>query len=72
MTTDEVKEQLRRHPTQSVPWTGEVLAGMSRQGSYLAAQRGELGVPVISVGGRRRVSSVAIMRALGLDDEKAA
>jgi hypothetical protein len=49
-----------------VPTAGMALANMSRNGSYEAARRGALGVPVIEVGGKKRVPSIAVLRALGL------
>ncbi len=45
------------------------LFGIGRDGAYEAAKRGELcaGVPVLRVGGRYRVPTVAVERVLGID-----
>ena len=45
---------MRKHITIDVPCAGEILADLSRGGSYEAAKRGE--IDVITVGARKRVS----------------
>jgi hypothetical protein len=72
MSWKEILTELKENPTVSVPTAGRALADLSRNGSYEAARRGALGVPVIDVGGKRRVPSIAVLRALGLEDGKPA
>ncbi len=67
MTWKEILAELRNQPTVSVPTAGQALAGLSRNSSYEAAKTGKLGVPVIEVGGRKRVPSAAVLRQLGID-----
>lgn len=69
MSIKEILEELRSKPSVSVPTAGAVLAGLSKNASYIAAREGRLGVPVYEVGGRRRVPSIAILRQLGLDGD---
>ena len=52
----------RERPTLSIPETGEVL-GLSRQGAYDAARRGDF--KVIRIGRRLVVPVVALRRLLG-------
>jgi hypothetical protein len=61
--------ELKSQPTVSVPTAGRALGDLSRNGSYEAARRGALGVPVIEVGGKKRVASVAVLRVLGLVED---
>jgi hypothetical protein len=61
--------ELKSQPTVSVPTAGKALGDLSRNGSYEAARRGALGVPVIEVGGKKRVASVAVLRVLGLVED---
>jgi hypothetical protein len=69
MTMREMLAELRSKPSVSVPFAGKVLGDLSKNASYEAANRGELGVPVYSVGGKKRVASTAVLRKLGLADE---
>jgi hypothetical protein len=69
MTMREILAELRSNPTISVPAAGKVLGDLNRNSSYDAANKGTLGVPVIEVGGKKRVPSIAVLRKLGLADE---
>jgi hypothetical protein len=71
MSLDEVLAELRKHATVDVPTAGWALGKLSRNSSYLAAANGTLGVPVFNVGGKKRVASVAVLRALGLAESVA-
>lgn len=66
---DEIVAELRSKPSVSVPVAGKALGNLSKNASYDAASKGTLGVPVIAVGGKKRVPSIAVLRALGLADE---
>ena len=68
----ELIEKLKAEPTVSVPEAGKALADLSRNGSYQAAREGKLGVRVLEIGGRRRVPSIEVLRALGLEKAGAA
>jgi hypothetical protein len=68
MSWIEILAELKSRPTVSVPIAGKVLGDLSRNGSYEAARTGKLGVPVIEVGGKKRVSSIVVLRLLGLAD----
>jgi predicted subunit of tRNA(5-methylaminomethyl-2-thiouridylate) methyltransferase len=46
-----------------------VLGEMSKNASYDAAVGHRLGVEVLEVGGKKRCSSIAILRKLGYDNE---
>lgn len=48
--------------TLDVPTAGRLYFGLSQNGSYLAAQRGE--IPTIRIGGRLRVPIMALERML--------
>jgi len=67
-SVQEILAELRSRPSVSVPVAGAALAGLSKNASYDAAARGELGVPVFSVGRSKRVPSIAVLRQLGLAD----
>jgi len=67
MTWKEILAELRNQPTVSVPIAGQALAGLSRNSAYEAAKTGKLGVPVLEIGGRKRVPSVAVLRQLGIE-----
>jgi hypothetical protein len=56
--------------TMTVPEAGKKYFGLSRNGSYAAADRGEL--PVIKIGRLLRVPVRAMERMLELASEKAA
>ena len=68
MTVKEILTKLRTSPTVSVPEAGKVLADLSWNGSYDAARKGTLGVPVFDVGGLKRVASIDVLRRIGLAD----
>ncbi len=57
--------QLKSRATVSVPEAGAVL-GISRNGSYQAAKRGE--IPVIKIGGRLVVPTARLLRLLGAEE----
>ena len=67
MAWAKILAELKSKPTVSVP--GQVLGDLSRNGAYEAARRGKLGVPVMQVGGKKRVSSIAVLRKLGLAED---
>jgi hypothetical protein len=69
MPWTKILAELKQQPTVSVPTAGRVLGDLSRNASYDAARRGVLGVPVITVGGKKRVPSVAVLKKLGLLNE---
>jgi hypothetical protein len=69
MSWKEILNELKSKPTVSVPTAGRALADLSKNGSYEAARRGALGVPVLEVGGKKRVASIAVLRALGLVED---
>jgi hypothetical protein len=71
MSMREILGELRSNPTVSVPVAGKALGDLSRNSSYEAANKGTLGVPVLKVGGKLRVPSIAVLRQLGLADEAA-
>lgn len=54
---------LRAHATVSIP-VGGAAVGVGRERAYAAADRGDL--PVIRIGGERRVVSVKLLAMLGL------
>jgi hypothetical protein len=58
------KSKVKADPskTLSVPEAGQKYFGLSRGGSYEAARRGDL--PVIKIGGRKRVPVLALERML--------
>ena len=66
MTWADILTELKTKPTVSVPTAGKALADLSRNGSYEAARSGRLGVPVLEVGGRKRVPSTAVLQVLGI------
>jgi hypothetical protein len=62
--------ELKTQPTVSVPTAGRAL-GVAENAAYRAARNNTLGVPVLEVGGRRRVPSISVLRKLGLTEEGA-
>jgi hypothetical protein len=52
-------------PTADVPDVGRVCFGLSRNGSYEAARRGDF--PTIKVGRLTKVPTASLRRLLGLD-----
>lgn len=60
MTVDEALSR----PTISVPEAGELFYGLSRNGSYEAAKRGD--IPTIKIGGKIVVPVAPIAEKLGL------
>jgi hypothetical protein len=69
MSWKEILAELKSSPTVSVPTAGKALGDLSRNAAYEAARRDTLGVPVIDVGGKRRVPSIAVLHALGLVED---
>jgi hypothetical protein len=69
MSIREILAELRENPSVSVPTAGKALGDLSKNASYDAAKKGTLGVPVIEVGGKKRVPSIAVLRQLGLADD---
>jgi hypothetical protein len=65
----DISRKLQTQPTVSVPEAGFALADLSRNASYDAAKNGTLGVPVLTIGGKLRVPSIAVLRRLGLTTE---
>jgi hypothetical protein len=57
-------------PTVDPPTAGKILGDLSRSGSYRAAAADTLGVPVFKVGTLSRISSIFILRKLGLPETK--
>ncbi|MGY3240556.1 hypothetical protein ACVMAJ_007446 [Bradyrhizobium sp. USDA 4448] len=53
-------------PTADVPDVGRICYGLSRNGSYAAAGRGE--IPTIKVGRLLKVPTAALRRQLGLEE----
>jgi hypothetical protein len=70
-TMREILDELLSSPTVSVPRAGKVLGDLSKNPAYDAARNGTLGVPVLKVGGKLRVPSIAVLRKLGLEKEEA-
>jgi hypothetical protein len=60
----ELKELLS-HATASVPDVGRICYGLSRNGSYDAAKRGDF--PTIEIGRLLKVPTSALRKKLGLD-----
>ena len=58
-------EKLLSEPTADVPDVGRVCYGLSRNGSYAAAARGE--IPTIKVGRLLKVPTAALRRQLGIE-----
>jgi hypothetical protein len=58
-------EKLLAAPTADVPEVGRICYGMSRNGSYAAAGRGE--IPTIKIGRLLKVPTAALRRQLGLE-----
>jgi hypothetical protein len=69
MSWKQILAELKSKPTVSVPVAGRALADMSENASYRAAANNKLGVPVLDVGGKKRVASSAVLRALGLTED---
>ncbi len=57
-------EEALRCPTLPVPDAGRIFFGLSRNGSYEAAKRGE--IPTIKIGRKRRAVVAPIAERLGL------
>lgn len=57
-------EDALKQPTISVPDAGRLFYGLSRNGSYEAAKRGDL--PTVKIGGRIRVPVAPLAEQLGI------
>jgi hypothetical protein len=60
-------EELLSKPTADIPTVGRICFGLSRNGSYAAARRGE--IKTISVGRLKRALTAPLKRQLGLDKD---
>jgi hypothetical protein len=58
-------DEAKQHVTISVPEAGALFFGLSANGSYEAADRGD--IPTIRVGRLRRVVVKAMLEKLGLE-----
>ncbi|MGY4237309.1 hypothetical protein ACVIIW_006256 [Bradyrhizobium sp. USDA 4449] len=58
-------EMLLSSPTASVEEVGRIIFGLSRNGSYDAAKRGD--IPTIKIGRLLKVPTAPLRRQLGLD-----
>jgi hypothetical protein len=65
LTIKECIAKLHAEPSIGVAEAGIIL-GLSRNGAYAAAKRGDLGVPTFWAGGRLKVASQAMLERLGL------
>jgi hypothetical protein len=65
MKSETEVEKLLSQPTASVADVGRVCYGLSRNGSYNAARRGE--IPTIRIGRLLKVPTAALRRQLGLE-----
>ena len=63
---NEELKKLLSAATANVPDVGRVVYGLSRNGSYAAAARGE--IPTIKVGRLWKVPTAPLRRQLGLDE----
>jgi hypothetical protein len=62
---NEELRQLLSKPTASIPEAGRICYGLSRNGSYDAAKRGD--IPTIKIGRLLKVPTAGLRRRLGLD-----
>ena len=62
---NEELKKLLSGPTANVPDVGRICYGLSRNGSYDAAKRGD--IPTIKIGGLLKVPTAALRRQLGLE-----
>jgi hypothetical protein len=58
-------QELLSAPTADVPDVGRICYGLSRNGSYDAAKRGD--IPTIKVGRLLKVPTAALRKQLGLE-----
>ncbi len=58
-------QELLSSPTADVPEVGRICYGLSRNGSYDAAKRGD--IPTIKVGRLLKVPTAALRKQLGLE-----
>jgi hypothetical protein len=65
MTMNKELAELLSHPTASVPDVGRVCFGLSRNGSYDAAKRGDF--PTIEIGRLLKVPTSALRKQLGIE-----
>jgi hypothetical protein len=62
----QILTKLKNEPTVSVPDAGRAF-GLSENAAYRAAKGDKLGVPVMTIGGRKRVTSISVLRKLGIE-----
>ncbi|WP_035725819.1 hypothetical protein [Bradyrhizobium murdochi] len=62
---NEELRQLLSKPTASIPDVGRICFGLSRNGSYDAARRGDF--PTIKIGRLLKVPTAGLRRQLGLE-----
>ena len=65
-----MSDQEHECKTMSIPEAGALYFGLSRNGSYQAAERGD--IPAIRIGRKLRVPVTAMERLLGSVEPKAA
>ncbi|MEH2543277.1 hypothetical protein V1278_003699 [Bradyrhizobium sp. AZCC 1577] len=65
ITMNEELRNLLSGVTADVPDVGRICYGLSRNGSYNAAAKGD--IPTIRIGGRLKVPTAVLRRQLGLD-----
>jgi hypothetical protein len=63
---DEIKRELVEKLSVSVPRAGQALAGLGRNASYEAAQRGD--IPTIRIGKRLAVPTSWLRQKLGISE----
>jgi hypothetical protein len=66
---NEELQKLLSEPTADVPEVGRICFGLSRNGSYDAAKRGDF--PTIKVGRLLKVPTAALCRLLALHEQAA-
>lgn len=62
-------QELLRSPTASAPDVGRICFGLSRNGSYEAAKRGD--IPTIPMGRLKIVPTAPLRKMLGIEPERA-
>ncbi|HEV3147215.1 MAG TPA: hypothetical protein VGZ24_01065 [Chthoniobacterales bacterium] len=62
---NEELRELLSHPTASIQDVGRVCFGLSRNGSYSAAKKGD--IPTLKIGGKYFVVTARLRKQLGLE-----
>jgi hypothetical protein len=65
MSMNKELQDLLALPTASVPDVGKICFGLSRNGSYEAAKRGD--IPVVTIGRLKRVPTARLREMLGIE-----